>query len=218
MSDDPKEILRAKASFQAQVDQACRDFAQKKFQEDLARKEVASKPSRPWSDETWMAAQRAFAEGRREPEVRFSIVITKSGAFTTPEKIKEVAGMGHVPEVQYTTQTRFNEGHGDYNLVDKATKKEENSKIPRDGAAVRYCMVSSKHRRLIEELTNGDDILVWIDDEKKFAWVADSMISDVGKRDGEDFQGVGALEGDEGGIVRGYWALEGDEGRIVPGC
>lgn len=130
-----------------------------KFEEDKAKKEKY-KPHPPWPPEAWHAARERAMLGVVEPERRFPVIITSStGPFTTPEKLQEVADLPSVPEVKRTTMTSLLEDEA------KELEKEE----------VQYCDVNWEQLVRVYDYSEGEDVIVWFQEKKRFAWLAQSV-------------------------------------------
>ena len=133
---------------------------QKRFEEDKAKKEEYKRDHPPWPGKTWQAAEAAFLAGDFGPEPRFPIIITKStGPFTTPQKLQEVAGLSSLPEVKWTSMSSF--------LKSEVEAKRQEK--------VQYCHVDWDELRRVEKYSNGERVLVWFENEKRFAWLAHSV-------------------------------------------
>lgn len=159
-------------------------LAKAKFEEDKARKEKYGNPT-PWSKEVWQAATAAYLAGVVEPEKRFPVIITSGSTgppFTTRQKLQEVAGLPSLPEVQWTTVTSIldeeqeeedeegkKQGRRGTTTDSKSTKK---TKKPE---RVQYCHVNWKQLVRVKDHSDGEDVMVWFQECKRYAWLARSL-------------------------------------------
>ena len=58
----------------------------------------------PWPREAWVAAQQAYANGYRRPQIRFPVIITPDGPVSSPERLRQLAELDALPETIETTQ------------------------------------------------------------------------------------------------------------------
>lgn len=65
----------------------------------------------------WNQALHAFANGWRRPISQFPIVISADSPISTPQKLREIAGLDTTPEVIETTYTTL-DGDPDANHLD----------------------------------------------------------------------------------------------------
>ena len=66
-------------------------------------------PYSPWPRETWVAAQQAYANGYKRPQIRFPVIITPDGPVTSPERLQQLAELDALPETIETTQFDWDE-------------------------------------------------------------------------------------------------------------
>jgi hypothetical protein len=170
-----------------------------KFEEDKARKEKHGNPT-PWSAEIWQAARAARNAGVVEPEKRFPVIITtgSTGPFISRQKLQEVAGLPSLPEVQWATVTTIFDDEeereaeeaeeevgakqgstGTTTITDAQTaqqqqqqKKKKQQEQKEEPKKVQYCHVNWEQLQRVKEYSDGEDVMVWFQDCKRFAWVA----------------------------------------------
>jgi hypothetical protein len=165
-----------------------------KFEADKARKEKHGNPT-PWSREVWQAATAAYLAGVVEPERRFPVIITtgSTGPFTTREQLQEVTGLPSLPEVQWTTVTsiydddqeeeeeRADQGCTGTITDPESTKKKKKQK--KEPEKVQYCHVNWEQRERVKEYSDGENVIVWFQEKKRYAWLAHSVKQQGGEEE-----------------------------------
>lgn len=140
------------------------------FERNKALKEASGKHCSPWSKEAWQAAAERFRAGVVEPERRFPVIITSlGGPFTSAQKLKEVAGLSSVPEVHWTTRSSIWDPEEEEAEEEEGGKGAEDKK-PRE--RVQYCDVNWNQLLRVKEYSDGENLLVWFQGKKRFAWLA----------------------------------------------
>ncbi|EFR03869.1 hypothetical protein MGYG_06868 [Nannizzia gypsea CBS 118893] len=98
----------------------------------------------------------------------YPIIISNSGPFTSPEKIQEALGLTALPEVKEAARAKFS---------------EKTQPWTKEGDELQYCDVDLRYLDKIEEISDGEDILIWVDFKQRCGWLAHSMKSRVGCED-----------------------------------
>ncbi len=114
----------------------------------------------PWSAEQWRLAGRHRAE---KPEKRYPVIISSStGLFRTPRQLQEMAGLSSLPPVLWSTKA---------SLSDKveAAGRGDNGK---EAEKVRYCEVNWEQLAQVQKRTHGENVIIWFQGKKRFAWLA----------------------------------------------
>ncbi|EEQ33594.1 hypothetical protein McanMca71_004635 [Microsporum canis] len=107
-------------------------------------------------------------------DTTYPIIISSSGPFTSPEKIQEVLGLLELPEVKETTRTSLS--------VPVKTFESNEEKV-------QYCAIDLGYLGKIEEYSEGEDIVVWVQFEHRCAWLAHSVKSKVEDQNIKDDSG-----------------------------
>lgn len=127
----------------------------------IAKEQAPRDP--PWLPEEWHKAGRSRV---KEPEKRYPVIISSStGVLRTARHLQELAGLPSLPCVLSTTIAPLSD------KVDRAGRGN-NGKEPE---RVQYCEVNWEQLAQIYERTNGEDVIVWFQGEKRFAWLARSV-------------------------------------------
>ncbi|KAM5446360.1 hypothetical protein MaudCBS49596_006619 [Microsporum audouinii] len=107
-------------------------------------------------------------------DTTYPIIISSSGPFTSPETIQEVLGLLELPEVKETTRTSLS--------VPVKTFESNEEKV-------QYCAIDLGYLGKIEEYSEGEDIVVWVQFEHRYAWLAHSVKSKVEDQNIKDDSG-----------------------------
>ncbi|KAF3896061.1 hypothetical protein GTR04_1151 [Trichophyton interdigitale] len=98
----------------------------------------------------------------------YSIVISNGGPFTSPEKLQEILGLPAPPELKEAA---------------RAELSEDIQPWPKEGDIMQYCDVDLCYLDKVEEVSEGEDILIWANREKRCGWLAHSVKAKVGGED-----------------------------------
>ncbi|EFE40277.1 hypothetical protein TRV_04971 [Trichophyton verrucosum HKI 0517] len=104
----------------------------------------------------------------------YSIIISNAGPFTSPEKLQEILGLSTPPELKEATRAE---------LTDDIHPKLK------EGDIVQYCDVDLRYLDKVEEVSEGEDILIWADLKQRCGWLAHSVKSRAGGEDVEASNG-----------------------------
>lgn len=114
----------------------------------------------PWSAEQWHLASRPRAP---EPEKRYPVIINSStGLLRTPQELQRLAGLPSLPHVLCTTKA-------------SSSDKVEGASRDHDGTEpemMQYCDVNWEQLLRVQERTKGENVIVWFQGKKRFAWLA----------------------------------------------
>jgi hypothetical protein len=139
--------------------------AKREREKDEARRAKAERGP-PWSGEMWQAAAAAGRAGKTKPESQHPIIVNNStGLFMTPQKLQEIVDLPSLPDVRRTTKT---------SLSGPKTEEEANIKNP-NPEKVQYCHVKWDQFRRVQEYSDGEIVIVWIQGKKRYAWQAHSV-------------------------------------------
>lgn len=104
----------------------------------------------------------------------YSIIISNAGPFTSPEKLQEILGLSAPPELKEAMRAELSDD------INPKLKEED---------IVQYCDVDLRYLDKVEEVSEGEDILIWADLNQKCGWLAHSVKSRAGGEDVEASNG-----------------------------
>ncbi|KAK2799173.1 hypothetical protein FQN50_008562 [Emmonsiellopsis sp. PD_5] len=168
-----QQLLRSHVEARQQLEAHKRQL-EREYEEAMIKK--SNQKKFPWSPEAWKAAGEAHVRGeyRGISSQRFPILFTPSGPgpFTTPEKIQEAGSLESAPGVIWSTESQW----GPIELEPTEEDSQKNGK-----ARVQYCDVGFKEWKRIKEKTEGEDVVIWFNGKRRFAWLAHSMKQKLGE-------------------------------------
>ncbi|EGD90967.1 hypothetical protein H112_01553 [Trichophyton rubrum D6] len=92
----------------------------------------------------------------------YPIIISNAGPFTSPEKLQEMLGLSAPPELKKAA---------------RAELSEDMRPWPKEGDLMQYCDVDLCYLDKVEEVSEGEDILIWANRKKRCGWLANSLKS-----------------------------------------
>lgn len=133
------------------------------LRKSLARSKLEERKSRDqtWSPKAWAAAVKSYQENGPPPQKRFPVVVGADSMFKTPESLREFLDLPSVSPVVRTSKLSF-EGLEDNTSECRTTD-------------VDVCPVTMSRLVQLSKRTEGEDIYVQFDGERRFAWRPESM-------------------------------------------
>lgn len=123
----------------------------------LAKSKIESQQryTSPWAPGVWAAAAAAYKSGWTMPETRYPILISPDSPISSPEKLQQLADLPLLPELTTAIKTE---------MYDDSNPEE-----------VQICDINWDQYLRLQDLTEGEDIIVWFQDTKRACWVAQSI-------------------------------------------